>query len=153
MYVGSLARQQEAQQRLMSQAAPRPVSPAVQATPRPQKDLTSTLIENQMKFSPRPQVTTNNTVPPLAPTWNMISSSPAWQQPLPLTQGFGAFQQAPQPQWQSPQPSYNLLDSLLPSASPRIPMNAMQTGPRQPLLSSSQSAKPLSTSEINDLLS
>ncbi|PSN52016.1 hypothetical protein C0J52_06121 [Blattella germanica] len=176
-----LARQQEAQQRLLSQPVLNPSASAPK--PQPQvKDLTASLVEsnlNQIKYT-RPPVPPSTDQPVTTTGWQN-ATTPAFK-PAASPQAFGAFQTAPvvNPQWQwqsmPPQPMMGTmmnasqptfaaphqtssLDSLLPASS-KLPMNRMPVPMQQPMLGMSnfqqsqpQQTKALSSSEINDFLS
>lgn len=168
--IDRLAKQQEAQQRLQAQPILSPSAPAQSKADTQVKDLTATLVENnlnQIKYTWPPKQTGEQL------------GGTGWQnavRPATSPQGFGAFQTAPvsaQWQWQSPPASFissqqpvftsphqrSSLDSLFPAAA-KLPMNRMQTPLQQSLMTVSsfqqsqpQQAKALSSSEINDFLS
>ncbi|XP_069689462.1 SCY1-like protein 2 isoform X1 [Periplaneta americana] len=161
------ARQQEAQQRLQAQPVLNPLTPAQNKPQIQVKDLTATLVENnlnQIKYS-RPSISTGETV---GGTGWQNAVTPSFK-PAASPQSFGAFQTAPvasQWQWQSspgtftssqqpvlgsmvtnnqpvfPSPHQtSSLDSLLPTAA-KIPMNRMQTPIQQPLMTMSPFQQP-----------
>lgn len=105
------------------------------------------------------------------PFTTAVCAPPAPFAAAPMSPTFGAFQQAPlpvrwgapapptsQPLFRPPPPQPNALDSLLPMGSgsgSRLPMNMMSTSlaPAMHQQHKSAAAKPLSSSEIQDLLS
>ncbi|XP_067000807.2 SCY1-like protein 2 [Anabrus simplex] len=147
-----LAKEQETQQRLQSQPALNPTPPAQSKTPPQVKDLTATLMEsnlNQMKYT-RPAAP--------ASEWQVPPASPFTAVVQPQSQAFGAFQSAPANQsiqWPAPQPMFRPPVQQInpfPVVSPRMPMSMLPLT-QTPLLQQQKAAKPLSASEINDLLS